>query len=221
MEWKIKISEIELRAFNFNFFSKDGVRCFVEGLANSLVLNLTGSCIQIVPQKETYSFETFVRSKESKNITISNRTNSTWQLRPIVEGDYFQGLESFTVEAQSTSSYEVVYHPLTMTTTSAVAVTSDNKQKHTGSVFFPLPDGTGLMFNLIGVANPPKPIARIQRDVPCKTNHVEVLSVENWLKKPQRFKVNTFISPARGFPINSFKLEFDLTKTNKANFLTH
>jgi hydrocephalus-inducing protein len=158
----------------------------VEGLSKPLTLNLTGSCVQIAPQKESINFEASVRTRESKQITITNRTNSSWELKPLIEGEFFSGLESFVIEPQSSASYEVIYHPLTMTSV-------ESKQKHVGSVFFPLPDGTGLMYMLSGVANPPKHIARVLREnIPCKTNHVEVLSIENWLKKPQRFKVCIF-----------------------------
>lgn len=48
--------------------------------------------------------------------------------------------------------YELIYHPLTMTT---------DMQKHQGSIFFPLPDGTGLLYNLQGTAEPPKHTAAI------------------------------------------------------------
>jgi hydrocephalus-inducing protein len=74
----------------------------------------------------------------------------------------------------------VTYLPLTMT----------GDRKHTGSIFFPLPDGTGLLYNLTGTANAPKPVGKRNRDVPCKQACVEVLPVENWLKKPQRFRVS-------------------------------
>lgn len=149
------------------------------------MLNLTGSCVQIIPQKETLNFERPVRSKEKKGISITNRTNSTWELKPIIEGEYFHGLESFVVKPQSTNQYDVIYHPLSMTN-------NDIKQKHLGSVFFALPDGTGLAYNLTGVANSPLAIDKIQRDIPCKTSHVELLWVENWLKKTQRFRVIYF-----------------------------
>jgi len=55
-----------------------------------------------------------------------------------------------------------------------------------GSVFFPLPDGQGLMYCVSGTAEPPKPNGKVSRDVPCKTTFVETLAVHNWLKKSQR-----------------------------------
>lgn len=56
-----------------------------------------------------------------------------------------------------------------------------------GSVFFPLPDGQGLMYYVSGTAEPPKANGKITRDVPCKTTFIETLAVPNWLKKAQRF----------------------------------
>lgn len=32
---------------------------------------------------------------------------------------------------------------------------------------------------------------RIVGEIPCKMNHTEVLPIKNWLRKPQRFEVNT------------------------------
>ena len=56
-----------------------------------------------------------------------------------------------------------------------------------GSVFFSLPDGSGLLYNVTGTAEGPKPVNNIQRDVPCKTPYTELLTVTNWLRRPQRW----------------------------------
>ena len=53
-------------------------------------------------------------------------------------------------------------------------------------MFFPLPDGQGLMYYVSGTAEAPKPNGKISRDVPCKTTFIETLAVHNWLKKSQR-----------------------------------
>ena len=55
-----------------------------------------------------------------------------------------------------------------------------------GSIFFPLPDGTGIMYNLVGTAEAPRPNGKVHRDVPSKVWYNEMLPVHNWLKKPQR-----------------------------------
>jgi len=63
--------------------------------------------VQVVAQKEAHAFDTYVRQKEVKQIAVSNRTNGQWDLRPLIEGEFFSGLESCVVEAQSTMNYEV------------------------------------------------------------------------------------------------------------------
>ena len=55
-----------------------------------------------------------------------------------------------------------------------------------GSIFFPLPDGTGMLYNLVGGAESPKAVTKLSQEVPCKTAYTEVLTVNNWLKKAQR-----------------------------------
>jgi hydrocephalus-inducing protein len=73
-------------------------------------------------------------------------------------------------------------------------------------VFFPLPDGTGILYNTLGTADAPKAAARKVCDVPCKTSYTEMITVENWLKKPQRFRVKTeMIKPDKMDPGTTVK----------------
>jgi hydrocephalus-inducing protein len=130
--------------------------------------------------REVVHFSTNVRVKETKSINIANRTNLQWNLRPSIDGEYYTGSDTFSVEPMSNRPYEVQYLPLTMTT---------EGKKHQGTLFFPLPDGTGLLYNLSGGADPPKAVSKINRDVPCKTSYTEMLSVTNWLRKPQRLDI--------------------------------
>lgn len=90
------------------------VECELEGSA-PLRLTLSGSCQPVAPLKETIHFTAFVRQRESKGIPLANRTNQIWQLRPVIEGAYWSGAESFVVEPQQTRAYEIAYRPLTMT----------------------------------------------------------------------------------------------------------
>jgi hydrocephalus-inducing protein len=87
-------------------------------------------------------------------------------------------------------------------------------QPHEGSVFLPIPDGTGLLYKLSGIATAPQAEAAIERQVGClpsllpqtltkvcpdsalaaaqisaKQAHVEVLRATNWLGRQQRFRV--------------------------------
>lgn len=103
--------------------------CFVnDGEYPPLKLTLTGTCASTPTSREVLHFQTFVRHKETKSIPISNRSNQQWDLRPIIDGNYWQGVHKFSVEPQSTKQYEITYSPMTMTV-------ADNK-KHTVSIRF-------------------------------------------------------------------------------------
>ncbi|XP_069510876.1 hydrocephalus-inducing protein homolog [Ambystoma mexicanum] len=158
----------------------EGLQCSIEGSA-PLKLTLSGSCVGAPSTKEVVNFTSQVRGTQTQTILLSNKTNSSWTLHPIMEGEYWKGPEIVIVDAhQQNKPYEVTYRPLTMTT---------EGNKHQGSVFFPLPDGTGLQYILQGLSEPPKASGTVIREVPCKTTYIELLSVANWLNKAQRFRV--------------------------------
>ncbi|XP_033116735.1 hydrocephalus-inducing protein homolog isoform X2 [Anneissia japonica] len=174
----------------------DKLRCTIEG-SKPLKLVLTGMCVGCVPMKETLHFNTHVRVKETRSVNLHNRSNLRWNLKPVIEGEHWSGAESIIVDPQSSKPYEVTYRPLIMT---------HEGKKHTGAVFFALPDGNGLLYNLTGVSEPPKAAGNIQREVPSKTHYTELLSVSNWLKRPQRFKVYIeMIKPDKLDPATTLK----------------
>ncbi|XP_065519835.1 hydrocephalus-inducing protein-like, partial [Lathamus discolor] len=122
-----------------------------------------------------------VREKQSQTILLSNPSSEAWTLQPIVEGKYWKGPEFIHLEArQKEKAYQVTYRPLTM---------SCGNKKHQGSIFFPLPDGTGLRYQLEGTAEAPRCSGAISRQVPCRNSHTELIPVSNWLQRPQRFLV--------------------------------
>uniref|UniRef100_A0A8C8S7Z5 HYDIN n=1 Tax=Pelusios castaneus TaxID=367368 RepID=A0A8C8S7Z5_9SAUR len=158
----------------------DNLQCCIQG-SDPLKLTLTGYCVGVPTTKEVMNFMCQVRGKHTQTIMLSNRSNQSWHLQPIIEGEQWKGPEFILVEAhQQNKPYEITYRPLTMNV--------ENK-KHQGSIFFPLPDGTGLLYLLQGTAEPPKSSGTIVREVPCKTTYTELLSIANWLNKPQRFHV--------------------------------
>ncbi|XP_042303381.1 LOW QUALITY PROTEIN: hydrocephalus-inducing protein homolog [Sceloporus undulatus] len=158
----------------------ENLLCQIHG-GEPLTLTLSGSCIAVPQVKEVVNFICQVRGKHTQTIMLSNRTNQTWNLRPVIEGEQWKGAEFIRVEAhQQNKPYEITYRPL--------AMNADNK-KDQGSIFFPLPDGTGLLYHLQGTAEPPKSAGNILREVPCKTSYTELLPISNWLNKPQRFRV--------------------------------
>ncbi|XP_013359426.1 PREDICTED: hydrocephalus-inducing protein homolog isoform X2 [Chinchilla lanigera] len=156
------------------------IPCFIQG-GNPLSLTLSGVCVGPPAVKEVVNFNCQVRSKHTQTILLSNRTNQTWNLHPIFEGEHWEGPEFITLEAhQQNKPYEITYRPRTMNL---------ENRKHQGTLFFPLPDGTGWLYALHGTAELPKAVANIYREVPCKTYYTELLPITNWLNKPQRFRV--------------------------------
>ncbi|XP_006878929.1 PREDICTED: hydrocephalus-inducing protein homolog [Elephantulus edwardii] len=151
--------------------------CVIQG-GSPLTLTLSGVCVGPPAVKEVVNFTCQVRSKHTQTILLSNRTNQTWNLHPIFEGEHWEGPEFITLEAhQQNKPYEITYRPRTMNV---------ENRKHQGTLFIPLPDGTGWLYSLHGTAELPKAVANILREVPCKTPYTELLPVTNWLNKPQR-----------------------------------
>ena len=157
------------------------LQCIIEG-SNPLALTLTGICIPLPSHTDTIKFSVPVRGSETKSITICNKTNNTWNIFPIIENPYWTGAESLDIESGQSRTFDITFSPLEM-------LGLGDGGKHEGSVFFPLPDGSGILYKLVGIAEKPSPLASISREIPCKTTHVEVLNVQNWMKRPQRFKV--------------------------------
>ncbi|NWI09406.1 HYDIN protein, partial [Crypturellus soui] len=158
----------------------DGLKCRIQG-SEPLRITLSGCCVEVSATKETLNFTCDVREKQSQAILLSNPSNEAWTMHPVIEGQYWEGPELFHLDAsQQNKPYEITYRPLTMT--------SENK-KHQGSIFFPLPDGTGLQYLLQGTAEAPKCSGSIFREVPCRTSYTELIPVCNWLNRPQRFLV--------------------------------
>ena len=60
-----------------------------------------------------------------KNLTIHNKTNQQWLLKPVMDGEYWSGPDTISIDPQQNKNYEITYRPLTMTL--------ENK-KHTVSV---------------------------------------------------------------------------------------
>ena len=104
------------------------------------------------------AFKAAVRGSLSQDITLANHSITSWQLKPVIQNDYWSGPEVLAVPAGGQASYPVTYRPLSMSTA---------EKQHEGSVFFPIPDGTGLLYKLTGVAHSPMPAGTIQ----CQVRH--------------------------------------------------
>ncbi|KAJ3416712.1 hypothetical protein HDV05_000542 [Chytridiales sp. JEL 0842] len=159
----------------------ESLACAIEG-SSPLYLTLTGMCIPQPLQSDILKFSAPVRQTDVKGIKIENKTSMLWHIRPIIENEFWSGPETFDVEAGQVKTYDLTFMPLEM-------MGSGDGGRHEGSIFFPLPDGFGLLYKLYGMSDKPLSAGTITREVPCKTSYTEILAVNNWLKRPQRFKV--------------------------------
>ena len=91
--------------------------------------------------KSFFGIKIFTRSQCTLVIEIQInyifRTNQLWKLRPVIDGEFWSGAETVTVEPQQNKAYELTYHPLVMTV--------DGK-KHTVSEIIWLVEKFGLRF---------------------------------------------------------------------------
>jgi len=147
-----------------------------------LHLSLTGICSAQEPTGDPIPFSTAVRSTQTKSLPpISNPTDGAWNIKPVLDNDFWTGPEILEIPAGKTGTYTLSYTPLLMTT--------EERPQHDGSVFFPLPNGTAVLYPLQGKADPPPAEGAIKVSVKAKQRHFETVSVKNWLGKAQRFNV--------------------------------
>jgi len=159
---------------------------YVDGQA-PLSLSLTGMCVEAAAETTPLVFKTQTRVAQTQKIAVKNPSTSPWSIKPVVQDDNWSGPEVLEVPPGQSADYVVTYCPQTMTKEGA---------KHQGTVFFPLADGSAILYSLEGEAEPPQPADNISKAFACKNPQVVELPVSNWLKQPQRFRVD--IRPAEG-----------------------
>ncbi|XP_072290521.1 hydrocephalus-inducing protein homolog [Eucyclogobius newberryi] len=157
----------------------ENLPCILEGCSSPLTLTVTGSCV-MAPVKEVMNFVCPVRNSHTQSLSVVNPTNQSCTIRPVIEGEQWTGAPAIILEPFQNKMFEIKYCPFTMTS---------ERNKHLGSLFFSFPDGTGLCYSFEGTAEAPKAENTIVYELQAKTHHKALLSVENWLLKPQRFRV--------------------------------
>lgn len=134
------------------------VTCDVKG-GESMTLKMMGKPVnQDTSQSQELNFNTIVRKATTQTVAIQNTEDKEWAINPTIStkdngNDYFTGKETFIIPPKSNGQYEVVYLPKTMTKKDGADDAVE--QPHLGSVFFPLPNGTALLYNLKGTATAP------------------------------------------------------------------
>jgi hydrocephalus-inducing protein len=217
-----------------NICAKD-IQCEYSG-GGHLKLTLMGKCVeQDKEDTKEVQFETIVRTSVTKTVSINNPTEKDWRINPTIstnidaQNDYFKGSEVLEVPARGNGEYEIHYFPLTMTKEKKADEADPDSENiiiyHEATLFFPLPDGRAEFYKLFGQSNKPEAMDNIEDEVEAKKPKYISLPVENWLKTPQRFKVEvneeeeqttTFIRGA-----NTFDVHGNSTKDYKLNFLAY
>lgn len=219
------------------------IKCLIEN-SNPLNLSLSGKGIsQKTEDAQDVQFETIVRTSTSKKVQVKNPTSSKWRIKASITtiydrfGGYFSGPEYLEVGANSTAEYPISYQPLSMTAVPEVPEIKDTL--HEAKLFFPLPDGTALMYDLKGKSLPPQALGNVVIDVKAKKETIHTIAIENWLNSLQRFDVtwdvpnenksiivrgaNTIDLPGHGkrsfklsvYGIKQGNVQFKLTMKNK------
>lgn len=109
---------------------------------------------------------------------IQNTEDRDWAINPTISTKsaqcqgYFTGKPTLIVPARSNANYEVTYLPKTMTKKEDIPDSEEKKDvPHEGSLFFPLPNGTALLYNLRGVSTPPESEGAITQTIMAKKQH--------------------------------------------------
>ena len=168
-------------------------------------------------------------------IKVENTEDKEWAINPTIStkessglGDFFSGKQTFIVPAKGSANYEVVYLPKTMTSRkvkkAGEEVETTIEELHQGSVFFPLPNGTALLYNLKGTATAPQAEGTITEAIQAKKQKNIIVKVDNWSKKTQRFEASWVLEGQNDPTVfirgaNTFDIAGDASKDYKLNFL--
>jgi hydrocephalus-inducing protein len=152
------------------------IECDMPGNRTPLQLTLVGSCVPLPSAKETVVFDCPVRQSEAKTLAITNPTPTVWHLKPVVTNDRWTVAPLVTIKPNATENFEVVFRSLDGGT-------------HQASLSVVLPTGQAVVFNLVGKTQSPKSNGKFFREIPCRTEHRETMTLYNWLPQTQVFKV--------------------------------
>lgn len=207
------------------------VTCAVKG-GEEISLSLMGRSVdQEGTQTQELNFSTVVRKATTQTVSIKNEDDKEWAINPTISTHadsckgFFTGKATFVVPAKSSGNYEVTYTPKTMTEKAKKADSEEMEDvPHTGSLFFPLPNGTALIYNLKGLATAPESEGTITETVIAKKQKNFIVKVKNWANQTQRFTAGWEVEGAdaglfiRG--ANTFDVTGDSYKDYKLNFLS-
>lgn len=207
------------------------VGCEVQG-GEPLTINLVGKSVaQESSDASELPFTTVVRKAITKNVEIKNTEDKEWAINPTIStqsadcSGYFTGKSTLVVPARGAANYEITYTPKSMTKKQKKADSEEMEDvPHSGSLFFPLPNGSALLYSLKGVATEPDCEDTINETLPARFQQNIEINVRNWARTTQRFsadlKVDGDEDPGlfvRG--ANLFDITGGTSKVYKLNFM--
>lgn len=122
-------------------------------------------------------FKTKVRQTAVERIQLTNPSDQTWVVSPVLNGLSWKVPPEVTVPPRGQAMLEVTYAPLDTT----------HEQPHEGSLFVSFPDGTAKLFKLRGTADSPDSSGRVETTFVAKSTRQVLLQLNNWLAVQQTF----------------------------------
>ncbi|XP_048520745.1 hydrocephalus-inducing protein homolog isoform X1 [Dendroctonus ponderosae] len=187
-------------------------KCSIKEIKESLELELKGNSIRMPEPSGTITLKCNVRETVADHsIAITNHTLQQWLLLTELSHDAFSAPREVIVPATNSATIPVAYFPQKMT-----SMAPDQ-----GTLFIEMPDGSGLIYRLIGHAAPPSAKKRIEKEIRCKQNHFEDILAENWLTVKQIFTVSTevvsAVTPKTIYQVFGFK-DIELAGMESRNY---
>jgi len=156
----------------------ESITCQIDG-ARHLTLVISGSCPKNPFITDAIVFATTARDKDVKVINVVNPTTSLWRVQPAISGQLFSALQELVIEPNQSKQLSITYSPSQMT--------SDKVDE--GFLNIPLPNNTSKLYKLTGTADKPLASAEICLLVRSRSPQKELISISNWINKPQKLSV--------------------------------
>jgi hypothetical protein len=180
-----------------------------------------------------------VRQANVLSVDVTNTEGREWAINPTISTEldetkgFFTGSSRLTVPANSKATYEITYQPTIMTKMKKIKKKNDQDEEveeevmdtHKATLFFPLPNGTALLYKLSGTATEPDAQDTIEEKATSKKVKSLIIPMKNWSRASQRFKAKMnfenekdpacFISGASTFDVGGHS-----TKHYKLSFLS-
>jgi len=151
-------------------------------------INLVGNSVsQESSETKDLDFKTVVRKATVQTVEITNTDDKEWAINPTISTQsdsargYFTGKQTLVVPAKGKASFEVNYLPKSMTGKQKKADSEEMEDvPHTRSLFFPLPNGSAILYQLKGLSTEPEIEDTIEKTVTARNTENIVIPVKNW-----------------------------------------